>query len=658
MESAAPVTATPQAEAKPELEPEVFTTSTGALSPVFDKPSDNNNSNKRPQPALTPANILRLQRTIGNRAVQRLLKARSSQPVQVSRIPAQVQRDDDDPYQNQNPPQQPQEPSVDQMPHVQQVVQSTDIEALDNVPEDQPLPPELNELGANQPEQQTDFYNLEEQADQPPGPNNAPQQQAEEPYGGGGGTVPDDENDQGQPVQGQPVIPSPFEQPNGNTSRLGNYTRPDHVPSGQPKEFPKYDSVAPLKPSEENEDLGYGSGIATRENRLVNNVAPLRTRYITDREERRAYRIYIEGGVFKNAEHEVLDSAGVKSFNQMNGGSGLIFVMSRRGKMYAADMVAEYYKGGFDSQNKQVLPGFNEIVGFHHSSFKEGKAIAGAGELVLNNGKLQMYSDASGHYQPGPEQTMQVLTEFQSSGVILRDVRLRIFKLKQTKNRDEVNAAAFHKAGGNFDLTVALDDQFAKEDLEKKQKADEEAKANLPENQDYQGNQAKFGEAEGKYKLTIAAYTSAKNLTAAVKELIKHKGKHFPVGHTWVILKDKRGKLTSFGFMPASNKGFSNFEAEGEVVSPDNGHKATSNYDYELSARQYIQAFKYAMETQIKPPKYGLFTYNCTTFASKVAKAAGMEPPNSSHLGVDAPNILVEGIEDKKKQDSQLVGLP
>ena len=33
-----------------------------------------------------------------------------------------------------------------------------------------------------------------------------------------------------------------------NTSRTGSYTRPPHVPSGDPKEFPKYDNVAKLLP--------------------------------------------------------------------------------------------------------------------------------------------------------------------------------------------------------------------------------------------------------------------------------------------------------------------------------------------------------------------------------------------------------------------------
>lgn len=90
---------------------------------------------------------------------------------------------------------------------------------------------------------------------------------------------------------------------------------------------------------------------------------------------------------------------------------GMIFVMSKSGKIYGADMIAEVLKRS-DKGNK-------EYVGFHHSSFLAGGEVAGAGEIQVSGGQLTSISDASGHYKPKVEFLYQFLNELARKGVAL-----------------------------------------------------------------------------------------------------------------------------------------------------------------------------------------------------------------------------------------------
>jgi hypothetical protein len=44
---------------------------------------------------------------------------------------------------------------------------------------------------------------------------------------------------------------------------------------------------------------------------------------------------------------------------------------------------------------------------YRHPSIAEGKHVLYAGEIFFNNGRLQWWSNGSGHYQPGPEDAVQ-----------------------------------------------------------------------------------------------------------------------------------------------------------------------------------------------------------------------------------------------------------
>jgi hypothetical protein len=44
---------------------------------------------------------------------------------------------------------------------------------------------------------------------------------------------------------------------------------------------------------------------------------------------------------------------------------------------------------------------------YRHPSIAEGKQVLYAGEVFFNNGKLQWWSNGSGHYQPDPDSAQQ-----------------------------------------------------------------------------------------------------------------------------------------------------------------------------------------------------------------------------------------------------------
>lgn len=128
------------------------------------------------------------------------------------------------------------------------------------------------------------------------------------------------------------------------------------------------------------------------------------------------------------------------------------------------------------------------------------------------------------------------------------------------------------------------------------------------------------------------------------------------VGHTWVKLRDDTGEKYSYGFWPQT--GFDSSQPQksvpGCVHHPDTAHEppAATSYigiDYKLAHADYLKAIGHAESVCRTKPAYNLFSYNCTTFAIDVARAAGVSPPASTTLAIHNPNALYEGIEEELK---------
>ncbi|MCZ8379334.1 hypothetical protein O6P37_10700 [Mycobacterium sp. CPCC 205372] len=118
-----------------------------------------------------------------------------------------------------------------------------------------------------------------------------------------------------------------------------------------------------------------------------------------DEAAREARRITIRDGIVYDSSGKPFDtSKGVSAFGPNHGGRA-IFVMDAHGNLYAST--------------------FQKFRVFHHSSFLAGAPVAGAGELVVKNGRIELLSDCSGHYQPGLALTQQVLDQLASQGIRL-----------------------------------------------------------------------------------------------------------------------------------------------------------------------------------------------------------------------------------------------
>ena len=117
-------------------------------------------------------------------------------------------------------------------------------------------------------------------------------------------------------------------------------------------------------------------------------------RYLDDG-EREAYRLTAQDGRLLDADGVPFDTSAAATVH--TGGGRAIYVMDGEGNIYAST--------------------YQRIGDFHHSSFLGGKDVAGAGELVVRDGRLEGISLRSGHYQPTPEMQAQVLRVLESKGI-------------------------------------------------------------------------------------------------------------------------------------------------------------------------------------------------------------------------------------------------
>jgi len=109
-----------------------------------------------------------------------------------------------------------------------------------------------------------------------------------------------------------------------------------------------------------------------------------------DDNARRDYRLEMHGGLY----YRPIDNGA--PFHTANHSTGpgqdgwAIFVMSPSGYFYAHS---------------------KDVGKFHHSSFLSGRPTLAAGCLAVNNGKIVGQNNASGHYKPGSDQSLQFVKE-------------------------------------------------------------------------------------------------------------------------------------------------------------------------------------------------------------------------------------------------------
>lgn len=116
-----------------------------------------------------------------------------------------------------------------------------------------------------------------------------------------------------------------------------------------------------------------------------------------DEVKREELRITIRDGLLYDARGMLFDTADGRSAHNVDSDGRAIFVMDEHGNLYAS---------------------LEQRLGyFHHSSFFGGNPVAAAGELIVKDGRIELVTDHSGHYQPGRAQTQQLLDQLASQGV-------------------------------------------------------------------------------------------------------------------------------------------------------------------------------------------------------------------------------------------------
>ncbi len=148
------------------------------------------------------------------------------------------------------------------------------------------------------------------------------------------------------------------------------------------------------------------------------------------------------------------------------------------------------------------------------------------------------------------------------------------------------------------------------------------------------------------------------------------------LGHTWTRMTayagDQIKDIYSFGFWPA--KGILNpaQATEGEVKHPDQVHDGESTLrvmHYDIPAKNYETALRWADKQVQNPPQYKMIGLNCTSWAKLLASKAGVSFPSSGNTfpaepaqgfiqQIYSPNKLYDDMGKKKGHEDTLDAVP
>lgn len=157
------------------------------------------------------------------------------------------------------------------------------------------------------------------------------------------------------------------------------------------------------------------------------NVAT--TQYMNEA-QREEHRMHFRPGHDETGAENMRVSGG-----SLQKGGNHIFVMDGEGQVFAKEGQA-----ALDQKDDT-----GRSVHVHHSSFLAGEAVAGAGEVKVDNqGFIKEVTDRSGHYLPGEQQTQQTLEELENKGVNLDNVK---FTMDRGEEKTTGMANEFRKGG-------------------------------------------------------------------------------------------------------------------------------------------------------------------------------------------------------------------
>ncbi|MGL4553930.1 MAG: hypothetical protein ACRC33_22450 [Gemmataceae bacterium] len=128
--------------------------------------------------------------------------------------------------------------------------------------------------------------------------------------------------------------------------------------------------------------------------------------YIQDDVARKKYKLVFRKGLACKRTDDGLEVYDTKDEEGKDGTGEAIFVMDRYGRIYTSS----YSRGEF-----------------HHSSFLAGKWSLAAGTMKVTRGQVETIAPDSGHYQPGPQQMLNLVERLKTYGVDLRRLTVNLF---------------------------------------------------------------------------------------------------------------------------------------------------------------------------------------------------------------------------------------
>lgn len=131
--------------------------------------------------------------------------------------------------------------------------------------------------------------------------------------------------------------------------------------------------------------------------RMMWPANPWGVRYLTP-DEAEQCRVFVRDGLLYGTDGRIVDTVGAN----LSGGDRGIFVMDSQGNIY--------------------LSTEQEVGTFHHSSFLGGQPVSAAGELVVEDGRILIVTNQSGHYRPPPESLQLFLDQLAAQGMDVSQV--------------------------------------------------------------------------------------------------------------------------------------------------------------------------------------------------------------------------------------------
>lgn len=153
-----------------------------------------------------------------------------------------------------------------------------------------------------------------------------------------------------------------------------------------------------------------------RANPHMHTQLPSTTFYADTPEKQAPYsRAFTDDGKLTNAsDGSAINTIGAERPAAIGAkGDRHIFAMDGQGKFHTADAIKE----NKDRSQAALASGASQQERFHHSSFLAGQDVAGAGEMQVRDGQVELVSDTSGHYRPGSKQMMQTVQQLEKNKV-------------------------------------------------------------------------------------------------------------------------------------------------------------------------------------------------------------------------------------------------